>query len=71
MAAYLTLTRRELSAFFLALRGYTVIAMAAFLMGLSFVSLVSKLQGEPTPMPITEIFYNTNYFWFIILFSRR
>ena len=69
MAAYLTLTRRELSAFFLALRGYTVIAMAAFLMGLSFVSLVSKLQGEPTPMPITEIFYNTNYFWFIILFS--
>lgn len=69
MTAYLTLTRREIGGFFLALRGYVVIALAAFLMGMSFWSLVSKLQGEATPMPLTEIFYNTNYFWFILLFS--
>lgn len=68
MQAYLTLTRRELGHFFLSFMGYIVIASALFLMGLSFVSLASKLQGESTVMPVTEIFFGF-YFWLILLFS--
>jgi ABC-2 type transport system permease protein len=69
MQAYLTMTRRELAGFFVSFMGYVVIAVAVFLMGLSFVSLLAKLAGDPTTMPITEVFYNTAYFWFILLFS--
>jgi ABC-2 type transport system permease protein len=68
MQAYLTLTRRELGSFFCSWVGYIVIAGAVFLMGLSFVSLLAKLQGESTPMPITELFLNL-CFWLILLFS--
>jgi ABC-2 type transport system permease protein len=68
MQVYLTLTRRELGTFFLSWIGYVVIALAVFLMGFSFVTLLDKLQGEPTPMPITEIFLNF-CFWLILLFS--
>ncbi|MGZ4961374.1 MAG: ABC transporter permease [Limisphaerales bacterium] len=68
MQTYLTLTRRELGHFFLSFMGYIVIASALFLMGLSFVSLASKLQGESTVMPVTEIFFGF-YFWLILLFS--
>jgi ABC-2 type transport system permease protein len=68
MQAYLTLTRRELGSFFLSWIGYVVIAGAVFLTGLSFVSLVDRLQGEPTPQPITEVFLNL-CFWLIVLFS--
>jgi len=64
----LTLTRRELGSFFFSWIGYIVIAGAVFLMGLSFVSLLAKLQGESTPMPVTEIFLNL-CFWLILLFS--
>jgi ABC-2 type transport system permease protein len=68
MQAYLTLTRRELGHFFMSFMGYLVIAAALFLMGLSFVSLATKLQGEATVMPVTEIFFGF-YFWLILLFS--
>ena len=68
MQVYLTLTRRELGSFFLSWIGYVVIAVAVFLMGVSFVTLLDKLQGEATPMPITELFFNF-FFWMILLFS--
>ncbi len=68
MQAYLTLTRRELGSFFFSWIAYVVIAGAVFLMGLSFVSLLARLQGASTPMPITEIFL-TLCFWLILLFS--
>jgi len=68
MQAYLTLARRELGGFFFSWNGYIVIAGAAFLMGLSFVSLLGKLAGDSTPMPITELFLNL-CFWLILLFS--
>ncbi|HEY3864254.1 MAG TPA: ABC transporter permease [Verrucomicrobiae bacterium] len=68
MQAYLTLARRELGSFFCSWIGYVVIAGAMFLMGLSFVALLEKLQGEPTPMPLTQIFMG-GCFWFIVLFS--
>lgn len=69
MQAYLTLTRRELASYFLSVSGYVIIAAAMFLMGFSFVVMLVKLQQDPTPMPITELFYITPFFWFILLLS--
>jgi ABC-2 type transport system permease protein len=68
MQAYLTLTRREAGSFFCSWIGYVVLAGAMFLMGLSFVILLDKLQGEPTPMPLTELFVG-GCFWLIVLCS--
>jgi ABC-2 type transport system permease protein len=67
MQGYWTLTRRELAGFFLSITGYIIIAAAAFLTGCSFILLLMKLQGEPTSMPITELFYETAFFWVILL----
>jgi ABC-2 type transport system permease protein len=64
----LTLTRRELGSFFCSWIGYIVIAGAVFLTGLSFVTLLHGVVGEPTLMPLTEIFLNL-CFWWIVLFS--
>lgn len=69
MQPYLTLTRRELGAYFLSMRGYVIIAAATFLVGFSFVVLIEKLQLEPTPMPVTELFYITQFFWLILLLA--
>ncbi|MDB6067897.1 MAG: type transporter [Pedosphaera sp.] len=69
MQAYLTLTRRELAGFFVSLTGYVIIAAVVFLMGLSFVDMLMLLQGEPTPMPVTQMFYSTQYFWLILLLA--
>jgi ABC-2 type transport system permease protein len=68
MQAYFTLTRRELSSFFCSWIGYVVMAGAMFLTGISFVTLLDRLQGEPTPMPLTEIFVG-GLFWLIVLCS--
>ncbi len=67
MQAYLTLTRRELGAFFLSMTGYIIIAATLFLVGFSLVLLVGQLQQDPTPVPVTELFYGTWYFWLILL----
>jgi ABC-2 type transport system permease protein len=69
MQAYWTLTRRELASFFLSWIGYVVIAGAAFLTGLSFVKLLEALQGRATLMPITEVFLNSLFLWWVLLFS--
>lgn len=69
MQPYLTLTRRELGAYFLSLSGYIIIAAVTFLLGLSFVVLLVKLQQEPTTLPITEMFYITQFFWLILLLA--
>ncbi len=69
MQAFLTLTRRELASFFVSMTGYVIIAVAVFQMGLSFVILLNNLQGESTPMPVTEVFYVTAFFWLILLLS--
>jgi hypothetical protein len=71
MQAFLTLTRRELAGFLVSLTGYVIIAAALFQIGLSFVILISKLQGESTPMPVTEMFYITAFFCLILfLFAQ-
>jgi ABC-2 type transport system permease protein len=69
MQPYLTLTRRELASYFISLTGYIIIAAVVFLIGLSFWNILSALQGQSTPTPVTEIFYQTVYFWLILLLS--
>jgi ABC-2 type transport system permease protein len=69
MQAFWTLTRRELGAYFLSLTGYLIIAATTFLLGASFVVLLVRLQQEPTSMPVTELFYNTAFFWLILLLA--
>ncbi len=69
MQAWWTITRRELGAYFLSITGYVIISAAMFLLGLSFVYMLVKLQQDPTMMPITEVFYITPFFWLILLLS--
>jgi len=69
MHAWWTLVRRELSGYFLSMSGYIIIAAALFLLGFSFVDLLKQLQHESTPMPVTELFYVTWFFWLILLLT--
>jgi ABC-2 type transport system permease protein len=64
-----TLARRELGGYLLSWTGYIIISAALFMMGFSFVILLLKLQQDPTPMPVTELFYITQFFWLIILLA--
>ena len=67
MQTWLTLTRRELATYFVSITGYVIIAAATFLVGWSFVVLLDRLGTRPFSMPVTEVFYNTHVFWFILL----
>lgn len=69
MQAYWTLVRRELGAHFLGWTGYVVIAVVMLLLGLSFVDLLQKFNGEGIDMPLTSLFYSTLYFWLILLLA--
>jgi len=69
MQTWLTLTRRELATYFVSITGYVIIAAATFLVGWSFVVLLDKLGTRPFSMPVTEVFYNTHVFWFILLLA--
>lgn len=65
--AYRTLVRRELGSYFVSWNGYTVVTSVLFLLGLCFVSLLQALNGEASDRPVTEVFYDTYYFWLILL----
>lgn len=69
MQAFATLWRREMGGFFLSLSGYVVMATILLLLGLSFVDIVTKLSATPTEAPISEVFYQTLYFWLILLLT--
>jgi ABC-2 type transport system permease protein len=69
MRIFWTLFRRELAAFFLSVTGYVILAAATFLIGLSFVVLMTNLGSDPSPMPVTEMFYRTYFFWLIVLLA--
>jgi ABC-2 type transport system permease protein len=64
-----TLLRRELASFFFSLTGYVIIAAAAFLNGLGFVVLMFSLGSDATAMPVTEAYYQTPFFWLIVLLA--
>ena len=69
MQAYLTLVRRELGMYFNSFTGYAVIASVLLLLGWSFVDVLGKLNGTPTTVPLTEVFYGSFYFWLILLLT--
>ncbi len=69
MGTFLTLLRRELAAFFLAITGYVIIASVTLLNSLSFVVLMTNLGSSPSPMPVTEMFYRTYFFWLVVLLA--
>ena len=69
MQAFITLTRRELAGYFVSVTGYVIIAATTFLVGLSFVVLLDKLGNRPSPMPVTEMFYLTQFYWLIVLLA--
>jgi ABC-2 type transport system permease protein len=64
-----TLIRRELGGYFLSFTGYIIIASALFLTGLSFVVVLDRLRDVASPVPVTEMFYNTPFFWLIPLLA--
>jgi ABC-2 type transport system permease protein len=69
MGTFLTLLRRELAAFFLAVTGYVIIASVTLLNSLSFVVLMTNLGNSPSPIPVTEMFYRTYFFWLVVLLA--
>src|SRR5437016_12737963 len=69
MQAYLTLVRRELGGFFVSLTGYVIIASVLLLLGISFTGILGILNDNPTDVPLTELFYKTDYFWIILLLT--
>lgn len=69
MRIYLALLRRELGTFFFSLTGYVIIAAVTLLVGLSFIVLLQNLGSDPSPMPVTEMFYRTYFFWLIVLLA--
>lgn len=69
MQAFVTLVRRELGGYFNSLTGYVVLAVVLLLIGLSFVQIINGLNGTPTAVPVTQIYYQTMYFWLILLLA--
>lgn len=71
MGVYLALVRRELATFFTSLAGYVILAGVALLLGISFSFIleVFGLEDKPLDMPVAELFYNTYYFWLILLLT--
>src|SRR5271156_755535 len=69
MRIFLTLARRELAAFFFSATGYVIIAAGTLLIGRGFVVLVQNLGSDPSPVPVTEMFYGTYFFWLIVLLA--
>src|ERR1700748_3291887 len=69
MTIFWALLRRELGAFFYSWTGYIIIATIALLTGGSFVQLINALGNDPWPMPVTQMFFGTYFFWTIVLLS--
>lgn len=67
MRIYLTLVRRELAGFFYSITGYVLIASTLLLLGGSLSMLVDATNGDATDLPVTELFYRTQFFWLVLL----
>jgi|ERR1700733_247254 len=67
MRVFWTLFRRELASFFLSITGYVIIAAVTLLIGFGFVVLITNLGSDSSPMPLTEVFFNTYCFWWIVI----
>lgn len=69
MRVFCALFRRELGSYFRSLTGFVVIAAILLLNGISLVDMITKANGLTFDTPVMEMFYNTAYFWIILLFS--
>jgi ABC-2 type transport system permease protein len=69
MRIFWVLLRRELASFFLSLTGYVIIAAITFLTGASFMQLIDAFGSDPWPLPVTQMFFGSFYFWMIVLLS--
>ncbi|MHB1309657.1 MAG: ABC transporter permease [Limisphaerales bacterium] len=69
MYVFVTLIRREFSSYFLSLTGYVVMATVLLLQGLGFASLLEVFNGTALNAPVTMVFYDTPYFWLIVLLA--
>lgn len=67
MRVFLALVRREIGGAFMSLSGFVVMSVTALLTGISIMDLVTKLLDRPTDAPVTELFYQSAYFWVILL----
>lgn len=70
MQVFLTLTRRELATYFVSLTGYIILAAVALLCGLTFWTLLNTMGSEAYQMPVTEMFFQSQMFWFILLIAN-
>lgn len=69
MSVFFILVRRDLGSFFRSFSGYLVVTLVALLLGLSFYLLIEGLQQTTSEIPMMEIFYDTPFFWLILLLS--
>jgi len=69
MRAWATLVRRELGSYFVSWMGYVAVAGVVFLFGLCFSLMLQALNAEKTEQPLMELFYDTFYFWLILLLA--
>lgn len=67
MRAYCTLVRRELGTFFKSWMGYIVLAVTTLVLGGCFVLMLWIENGNAENLPLTLLFYDTQFFWFILL----
>jgi ABC-2 type transport system permease protein len=67
MRIFLTLLRRELAAFFFSLTGYVIIAAVTLVIGSTFMMFIHILGTEPVSMPMTELFFNSQLFWIVLM----
>ena len=64
------LVRREFGTYFSSLTGYVIVSAVLFLLGLSFSDILGQLNNaEPTDLPVTEMFYQSLAFWYVLLLA--
>ena len=66
MRAFLTLFKREVCLFLSTLSGYVILSMVLFLIGMSLLTVILAYNGRAMDAPLTEAFYSTPFFWFIV-----
>lgn len=69
MQVFFTLVRREVGGYFTSFTGYTVMAVVLLLIGINLIWSIEYVNGTPSPVPITQLFYQSLMFWFILLFA--
>lgn len=57
---------KEIQYYLTSVTGFLVIALNAFLLGSFFTILIELLNQEPTDVPLTELFYDSYFFWIIL-----